>query len=87
MNDAQEEAIGELLAMIRHMVDDDDLSIQEFAKLDLWLAAHPQVADLWPAKAIATGVHMICADDVVDQEELDALCEDLKKIAAKADED
>ena len=74
-------AIGDLIVLIRAMVEDDDLSIAEFAQLDRWLADHPQVADQWPANLIGEGVRAICADDIVDQQELDALCGALKRIA------
>ncbi|MDJ0938620.1 MAG: hypothetical protein QNJ00_02520 [Woeseiaceae bacterium] len=74
-------AIEDLMAMIRTMVEDDDLSIVEFAQLDRWLADHPQVAEHWPANLIGEGVRAICADNVVDQQELDALCGALKRIA------
>lgn len=84
MDDSQKASVNELLALIRHMVEDDELSIQEFAKLDRWLSANPHISELWPAKSIAAGVHLICADNIVDQEELDALCVDLKNIAARA---
>ena len=84
MNDVSvstDSAIDDLMAMIRTMVEDDVLSIVEFAELDRWLADHPQVAGLWPANLIGEGVRAICADNVVDQQELDALCGALKRIA------
>ena len=78
---AQRRTIDELLSIIRRMVEDNDLSIHEFAELDRWLAANPEIRDVYPASLIAEGIHAICADDIVDQQELDAMCGVLKKIS------
>jgi hypothetical protein len=80
----QAKAIGELLIIIRRMIEDNDLSIREFAELDRWLGGHPEIADVYPASLIAEGIHAICADDIVDQQELDAMCGVLKKITREA---
>ena len=64
------------------MVDDDDLSIHEFATLDRWLADNRHIADLWPANVITEGVHHVSEDNLVEQHELDAMCDLLKEIAA-----
>lgn len=81
-NAEQAASVKELLELIRSMVDDDDLSIHEFATLDRWLAANRHVAELWPANVITEGVHHVSEDNLVEQHELDAMCDLLKEIAA-----
>lgn len=78
----QASSVRELLELIRSMVDDDDLSIHEFAALDRWLAANRHIAELWPANVITEGVHRVSEDNLVEQHELDAMCDLLKEIAA-----
>ncbi len=84
VNAEQSASVQELLALVTHMVEDNDLSIQEFATLDRWLSDNRHIAHLWPANIIGEGVHLICADNVVDQQELDALCGAMKAIASRA---
>ncbi len=81
-NQQQTESVKELLELIRSMVDDDDLSIHEFATLDRWLAANRHIAELWPANIITEGVHHVSEDNLVEQHELEAMCDLLKEIAA-----
>ncbi len=81
-NAEQAGSVSELLALIRTMVEDDDLSIHEFAELDRWLAANQHIAELWPANVIAEGVHHVSEDNLVEQHELDAMCDLLKQIAS-----
>ena len=81
-NQQQTESVKELLELIRSMVDDDDLSIHEFATLDRWLAANRHIAELWPANIITEGVHHVSEDNLVEQHELEAMCYLLKEIAA-----
>ncbi len=80
-SEEQAASVTELLELIRSMVDDDDLSIHEFATLDRWLASNQHIAELWPANVIAEGVHHVSADDLVEQHELDAMCALLRQIA------
>ena len=80
-NAEQAESVKELLELIRSMVDDDDLSIHEFATLDRWLAENRHIAELWPANVITEGVHHVSEDNLVEQHELDAMCDLLKEIA------
>ena len=77
----QTASVQELLELIRSMVEDDDLSIHEFATLDRWLAANRHIAELWPANVITEGVHHVSEDNLVEQHELDAMCDLLKEIA------
>ena len=81
VTEEQAATIQELLTIIRRMVEDNDLTIHEFAELDRWLAARQEIQDVYPASLIFEGIHAICADDIVDQQELDAMCGVLKKIA------
>ena len=83
MDTTEEQAasIKELLELIRSMVDDDDLTIHEFATLDRWLADNRHVAELWPANVITEGVHHVSEDNLVEQHELEAMCDLLKEIA------
>ena len=81
-NQQATESVKELLELIRSMVDDDDLSIHEFATLDRWLAANRHIAELWPANIITEGVHHVSEDNLVEQHELEAMCDLLKEIAA-----
>ena len=81
-NEEQAASVKELLTLIRSMVDDDDLSIHEFATLDRWLAENRHIAELWPANVITEGVHHVSEDNLVEQHELEAMCDLLKEIAA-----
>ena len=72
--------MDEFLTLVKQMVEDDKLTIQEFATLDRWLAERPDVAAEWPASLVAEGIRQICADNVVDQQELEAMCGALKRI-------
>ena len=70
-NDA--DRLSELRGLIQGVLADDEVNLREFAKLDIWLAENPSIADTWPANAIQERLRQISADDIVDPAELEAL--------------
>ncbi len=75
------DSVSELIGLIKGMVADDEINIREFATLERWLGDHEELAGEWPANLIHERIRQICADNVVDDEELENLRDILVKIA------
>jgi len=76
------QAIEQLLGIVETLVADGDLNDLEIEFLKVWLAAHSDVARVWPGNAISGAIETVLADGHVSEDERAYLLTTLKQLVA-----
>jgi hypothetical protein len=76
--------IEDLLELARAVLADGVVTEQEAVAIGEWFLSHPDLRDVWPAKALADPLHRILADGRVDEAEARELAALLKDVVARS---
>lgn len=73
----------ELVAMVRRVLVDGQVSESETMALASWLGANSDLLSQWPANAIAGQLGLVLEDGRIEEEEREALAQTLERLVGR----